>query len=94
MKSILVILPLALFIICEAVYIPIKTGDDRRGVPDARDLKLKISRGSGMGIISFGYILVVLLAFALFVVVMVLIIYYKREETLRNQERTLFLSPY
>ncbi|XP_015918810.1 uncharacterized protein [Parasteatoda tepidariorum] len=54
-------------------------GADVPGVPDDRKLKTKISRGSGVGVIPFGYIVLVLIAFALFVFLMGLALFYKRE---------------
>ncbi|KAF8786110.1 hypothetical protein HNY73_007872 [Argiope bruennichi] len=63
------------------------------GVPDPRNLKVKISRGSGMGPIHPGYALLVLLAFAFFVVVFWMILFYKRQKHKEN-ERILFLTSY
>ncbi|GFQ95697.1 hypothetical protein TNCT_96951 [Trichonephila clavata] len=64
------------------------------GVPDSRQLKPKISRGSGTGVISFGYAVVVLLAFVFFIGVFIMIVYYKRAKGIRNKEKTLFLTSY
>ncbi|CAL1288245.1 unnamed protein product [Larinioides sclopetarius] len=63
------------------------------GVPDDRKMKVRISRGSGMGMIHPGYILLVLLAFAAFVGIAWLIAVYKKEKD-KNDKRVLFLNSY
>lgn len=73
-----------LFAITQAYTIP--------GVPDERDIHVKISRGSGTGLISFGYAVVVLIALALFIFLIGLILCYKRDRGIRSEEKTIFLE--
>ncbi|GFT87577.1 hypothetical protein NPIL_88111 [Nephila pilipes] len=87
------ILTVVLFCLSQIAHIYAQA-DVVAGIPDSRQLKPKISRGSGTGVISFGYAVIALLAFVFFIGVFIMIIFYKRERGIRNKEKTLFLTTY